>query len=52
MLAEAFEMEGKLDEADKYFERAWALKEQIDCVRGIRSDKLSAYTSIMFYRDQ
>ena len=52
MLAKAFQMEGRFEEADQYFNEAWALRERIDGVHGSLSDQDSVYTSVMFYWDQ
>lgn len=52
MLAKAFEMEGQQEEAKKHYEKAWALREKIDGIRGSPHDKDMDYTSVMFYWDQ
>jgi len=39
MLGKAFEMEGRQDEANKYYEEAWAPRTRIDGVHGSRNDK-------------
>ena len=52
MLAKAFEMEGRLDEAKKNYEEAWVLRERIDGIHGSPHDEDTDYTSVMFYWDQ
>ena len=52
MIAKAFEMGGRKDQADTYYEKAWALREQIDGIHGSSRDKDMDYTSVMFYWDQ
>jgi hypothetical protein len=52
MLAKAFELEGRPDDAKPYYEKAWALREKIDGIHGSPRDQDMDYTSFMFYWDQ
>ncbi|KAI1842360.1 hypothetical protein JX265_001792 [Neoarthrinium moseri] len=52
MLGKTFELEGRLDDAEKCFENAWALRQRSHGIRGSREDSDMDYTSVMFYWDQ
>ncbi|KAI0593543.1 hypothetical protein F4775DRAFT_586742 [Biscogniauxia sp. FL1348] len=52
MFGKAYEMEGRHDEAKRFYEEAWSLRERIDGFRGSWDDEDIVYTSVMFYWDQ
>ncbi|KAG9498193.1 hypothetical protein J7337_011088 [Fusarium musae] len=52
MLAKAFDMEGRGEEAKRYYEQAWNLRENIDGTHGSVADTDEDYSAAMFYWDK